>query len=588
MTNLIRPLLLAATIVWGSALAVTTLQPTSTIGFLVTTAVSMSPDGKTLAVGTRGATRIYETASWSEKVLTPKLSESANLIAWSKANRFATLHQGERVVIWDANTASPLAEIPTLPIYETGFVGNIAFSDNSQWLALYSQYIAAIQLFDWYVSPKPRLIKLPNGSNGRPPRSLLYLGFRGGQLLAISEDGDLFTIDRSGYTSIAKLPFGDEAVDVTFNSTFSQMVVSLNDAIRIWSFPDMRLLGNMPGKGNYYGVTTIADSQSILAANVHGNGVLWTLGSEKLTNFGDKSQSQYPKYRKYMPYTSADGNVVIFNPETHNLEVWNPQTNQLIRRLSSSGRIESIEVLSNGDIVQAAIFGQPNRQYRIDNGQEVGEVDRKDCSKLFAPVFSPNREYLAVTSGESQLRDNVKIGLADSRNCQIFAQIEAPRQNITSLNVSPDKRKAVLTFAEKATVWDLAGVRQLFAPTFTRRGENERARSGVFSPTSQELFIAYQTIIVEFDLYGQVRSQWDIPEVKPGYGSMITGLFISSDRRFITGALGSGDIFIWDYWTKEFLYWLKGHKEQVTGVVFLKDKLISGSSDGLIAVWQLR
>jgi len=254
-------------------------------------------------------------------------------------------------------------------------------------------------------------------------------------------------------------------------------------------------------------------------------------------------------------------------------------TVEFVRSLQASDEVEAVAFSADGSLVAGGSKNGVIRVWDSSTGELNREMpkssDTSSLSEVTSLAFSPDGKMLAAGRADN----NVVIWNPETG--ERINTLRAHSGRVNSVAFSSDG-KTVASGADDSTVklWDA-----------TTPGGQPRSLI-MDSPVKAVAFSSDGTIVAGGGgaQDGHLR-MWDVanasqkpPEITKS--AVITSLAFSKDGKLAAGAV-DGTVVLWNVQSRNQLNTLRGHKSQVTGVVFspLGESIISGGADTSVLLW---
>ncbi|WP_169809372.1 hypothetical protein [Actinomadura chibensis] len=577
------------------------------------TSLELSPDGRTLLVGTLGELSFWDVRT-RRRVGAPltrpmgraygTFSPDGRVVATSSTVDHA-------VRLWDVRTRRQLgAPLPS----EFGMSPDLVFQPGGGMLAVSTS--GKVRLWD---ASTRRPIGRPlygSGSGGGPPS----VGFSpDGRTMAIGADGMTRLIDPRTREQIGPpIRNGRAGVDsVVFSPRGHMLAIIAGSAVRVWNVKTRKQIGD-PFVADKSGVTSVAFSQDegALAVGGDGNAVrLWNIGTrrqigEPITGHTDSVTSLiFLDGGRTLITGSTDGTVRLWNPAAHR-QIGDPLTGHRHGILA--------QALSRDGLLATGGSDETVRLWDLRGKRQLGAPLKGHADPVVSLAFAPDGRVLASANGNDK-----SVRLWDVHGRRQLGALILPGEYVSAVGFSPDGRTLVTGGGDYIRFWDVRTRRQIGAPV-TGTGY-----SAAFSPDGRALatddentvrmwsaktheqiggaFAGHQNPVpsVAFSPDGRVLASggldstirlWNVRthrQIGPplaGHHAFVSSVAFSRDGRFLASASGDGTIRLWDTETQAQLgEALTGHSGVVGGVAFSPDgrTLISSGADGTVRLWDV-
>ncbi|MEK8020587.1 MAG: caspase family protein, partial [Candidatus Parabeggiatoa sp.] len=541
------------------------------------TSVSFSPDGKTLASGSRDNTvRLWDIQT--RQLLGEPLvghSSDVNSVAFSPDGKTLASGSNDNTVrFWNIQTRQLLGE----PLVgHSGDVNSVAFSPDGKTLALGSWETVRL----WDVETKQ---PLSEPLAGHP----------------------------------------DDVYHVVFSPNGKVLASMGNDnTVRLWDVKTKQLLGK-PLIDNFGSVVFSPDGQ-ILASGGKNNTVrLWDVQTRQPLGEPLVGHSSYILSMAFSP----DGQTLVSGGWDNTVRLWNIETGQMIGEplIGHSYVIQSVAFSSDGKTIASGSRDNTVRLWDIETRQPLSEPLIGHSSYVYSVVFSPDGQTLVSGSGSVLDGDNI-VRLWDIQTKQPLGEPLVGHSSIvTSVAFSPDGQiLASGSFDNTVRLWDIQTRLSLGKPLV---GHSSSVESVAFSIDGQILasgsadntvrlwdiqtrqplgdpLVSHSTESVVFSPNGQTLASgeeygtiklWNV-KTKQQIGELlangVTSMDFSPDGQTLvaSGGIEEYTIGLWDIETRQqFGERLVGHSEEVMSVAFSPDgrTIASGGRDDTVRLWDVQ
>ncbi|GLY93779.1 hypothetical protein Acsp02_10350 [Actinoplanes sp. NBRC 103695] len=518
--------------------------------------VSVSPDGKTLAIGWSDGAALWNVTNPADPVRLAQLPPGRyGVVVFSPDNR--TLATGNRTVeagepeddngyasLWDVTDRTSPAKLSELhgPGMESAY--DMAFGNGGQTLVV--QHFGAVvwDLTDRANPVKRSQINELHNSAGmafHPFLSLLAIGDLSGAV-TVYDMNDL-SQPRVWYTSRSS---SHENLTLAYSPDGSRLIAGFYDGTTIvWNTAagNMYELARVTGR---VGVTSLGmsrDNRTLLTVESAETAVLWNM-----------EDFATPERRATLPghdngvlsvTYSTDGKTLMSIGWDNQAIFWDVSGSEPVRRAT-------VPLLNGRRIVQGAISADGRTAVAVDNDGLLLLTDTSDPANpapfagthlgnsLSLIQLSPDGSRLALIVGTHlQMFD-----VSEHRGMRLLTDMPIPVQPPRAMAFSPDGQMLAFTYHKTVNLWDL---RNPASPqkVATLSGHADQTMSVAFGPTGKTVATgsADRTVIL-----------WDITDLKePERYSTLTGAYypiarvaFSANGRTLIAGETSRSSTIWD------------------------------------------
>jgi WD40 repeat protein len=424
--------------------------PEKSYGF---SAVTLSPDGRTLAV--------------------------ANLDV-DRTRRFAALDaEGCTLRLLDAQTGKEVLRAA----WKAKWLSHLAYSPDGRVLAVQDQH--AIRL--WTSDLDHELVRVPT-----PESDTNVFAFSpDGRALAVAcrnGGGAPFRIRvwdvKSGKERVQLPGHMHFVTDLTFSPDGRYLAsASMDASVRLWDLASGREVGPAAGHhGWVWGVAVSPDGKQVATTCSDQDVRLWDAATgRELRRLGGHEREVWAVA------FSPDGAVLATGGFDQTVSLWNAGTGKQLHRLRLKG-IEVRAVAFSPDSRLLAAGGRGNdpdiHLWDVKTGREVGQLSLGKGGPVYALAFSPDGKHLAAG-------DNFDIRLWNvARKKQVPWFHPRAGNTVNSLAFSADGR-VLLSASDKVQLWEaLTGRERLRLPA-PRWGAEQRLGAAALSADGRRIASAY-------------------------------------------------------------------------------------------------
>jgi WD40 repeat protein len=401
------------------------------------------------------------------------------------------------------------------------------------------------------------------------------------------------------------LPKHRDQVKGLYFSPDSQIIASSSwdKTIKIWNIKDGKLLRNIGGDTEFYKVIFV-DNKTIASASADGDIKVLNLNGKVLKPTFDGHRDSVLDLN-----VSRDGKTIVSTSRDGTVKLWNREDGKLLKNvqypgsfvnqasfspdskmIALAGEDKAVKLWSREGIVlptkdlhgsslsfssdgQKIISGDKNGNVMLWQGNGSFLKGWKAHDKTILKVaFSPNNQVIASAS----LDGTVKVWNLNKTLIKILA---GHTSSVLDLSFSPDGQSIASASADKTVrLWRLDGsLLQKF------EGHNGVVTSVSFSPDGQSIASASADKTVR--LWRLDRS---LLQKFEGHTDSVLGVSFSPNGKMIASASADKNLMLWSV-DGQLLKIIPGHTEGVYRIKFSRSGkfLASVSSDKTIKLWRL-
>ncbi|WP_423509375.1 trypsin-like peptidase domain-containing protein [Streptomyces xinghaiensis] len=527
--------------------------------------VAVSPDGNTLATGSRDRTvRLWDVRTHRLRATLTGHSRSVGSVAFSPDGKtLATGGEDRTVRLWDVRTHRRLATL-------TGSASPVVFSPDGKTLATGGDQ-GRVRL--WDVRTRRPLATLAAHGRSSVPRAVFSPDGRtlvtGGSL-----DRTVRLWDVRTHRQMATLKGHTGGVQsMAFSPDGRTLATGASDStVEVWDVRTRRSQATLTGHtGTVWSVAFSPDGKTLATGGEDRTVRLWDVRARRALVFfpGHADQVNSVAF-------SPDGKILATGGDEAAVRLWSMKAGRPLAifagRGDDAGR--SVAFSPDGKTMAAASDERTVRVWDVRTRRRLATFTGESGSGR-SMAFNPDGRILAIGSDERTVR------LWDVRNRRPLGVLKGHTGGVWSVAFSPDGKLLATGSHIDGTVrlWDVRARRHLAVLTSS-------PGSVVFSPDGETMAVGGDAKEVEL---------WDVRTRRrlttfTGHTGTVASMVFSPDGK--TLATGSWDttVRLWDVRTHRHLTTLTGHTDSVQSVAFGPDgnTLASGGRDTTARLWDVR
>ena len=526
--------------------------------------VAWSPDGKTLASGSRDNTiRLWDASSGqSLRTLQGHTSYVAS-VAWSPNGK--TLASGSwdsTIRLWEVSSGKLLGTLPG----HHGAVVSVAWSPDGRILASAS-WDRTVRL--WEVSGGRMLHTLPGHQNA---------------LTSVAWSPDGKTLASGSWDKTIRLweaasgqPLGilsghqDSVADVAWSPDSKTLAsASYDRTIRLWEVSSRKLLGTLQGHTSYVASVAWSPDGKILASASQDRTIrLWDASSGNVlrTLPGERPVNSVA--------WSPDGKIFASAGDEKTIRLWWPFAGQPLRTLQ--GHLESVFSVAwspDGKTLASAGDDRTVRLWEVSSGKALRALQGHEAA-VRSVAWSPDGKILASASDDQTIR------LWDASSGQLIRALQGHGGPVTCVAWSPDGKTLASSSRDRLVrLWESSNGELLR----TLQSQEANLLSVAWSPDGKTLATAGA---------GRTIRLWESSSGKAlrtlqGHEGLVANVAWSPDGKTVASASWDSTIRLWDVSSGKLLRTLQGHEDEVVSVAWSPNgkTLASAGDDHTIRLWE--
>ncbi len=583
-------------------------------------AVSLTPDGRTLAVASSIGVWLYE-AETSRALALLSTTRPAHSVSFSpdgtlaagladgsvelwgveSGARIATLRHSDRgrvtvvfspdgtrlasgsddgtLKLWDVSARTGVATLEG----HTGAVNSVAFSPDGVTLASGSDD-GTLKL--WDMATQAEVATLRGHTKG--VSSMAYSP-KGDRLASAGRygDGTVILWDVTAQSQVATLdpPGVRYAQSVVFSPDgavlFTGLGVGGSGAILVWDVETGSQIGLIGGhehvRGGVNSMAVSPDGATLASASSQGI-LLRDLETES-------SVTLYGHVQINAIALSNDGNILATALANSQVDLWNTSTRSRIATLSWNASLGtphsfwSVAISPDGGTLAAGSLYRLHL-WDLETRREIATLKKHPG---WIPSVAFSRDGALLATGGGHIPDGGQdrtIRLWDVISRTEVGMLEGHTNDVMSLSFSPNGSTLASGSRDNtARLWDVASRTEIA----TLAGHGSAVRAVSFSPGGSTLASGAEDHTIKLWEVG-TRS---LIGTMDNRGSVYSVAFSPDGETFVSGSRGS--VRLWDVETRNQITTLDGHSSEVHSVAFSPDgrTLISGSDDGTMLLWDV-
>jgi WD40 repeat protein len=526
--------------------------------------VAWSPDGKTLASGSRDhAIKLWDGPSGQLLRTLRGHSDYVLSVAWSADGRtLASGSEDHTVKLWDGASGQLLRTLGG----HSESVTSVAWSPNGKTLASGSA---------------DHTVKLWDGASGQLLRTLsghsatvesVAWSADGKTLATGSKDNTIGLWDASGGQLLRTLGgHSDSVYSVAWSSDGKTLASgSADNTIKLWDASRGELLRTLFGHSEYvYSVAWRRDGKTLASGSADDTIKLWDTSKGLLLRTVNSRSGTVSSVA-----WSADGRTLASGGEDHTVKLWDAASGQPLRTLSGhSDSVTSVAWSADGKTIGSGSAENPVKLWDGAGGQLLRTL-KGHSDSISSVAWNADGGMLASGSADQTIK------LWDGRSGRLVQALIGHTNAVYSVAWSADDGTLASGSGDRTVnLWN-GSTGQLLQ---TLRGHAGAVLSVAWSTDGRTLASGSSDHSIKL---------WDgqtgqLLQTLNGHSGYVSSVAWSADRETLASSSGDGTIKLWDVASGELLRTLNGHSDAVTSVAWSADgkTLASGSLDNTIKLW---
>ena len=526
--------------------------------------VGFSPDGRTIASGSRDSTiRLWDAASGEEIATMTGHAGAVNSITFSPDGKTIASGGRDRTVrIWDAESGRKMATLAG----HAGGVDSVTFSPDGKTIAG-SSWGGTIRLWD---AKSRREIATLKGHAG----AVYSVAFNpnGRMIASASRDRTVRLWDAKSRREIATLKGHAGAVySVAFNPNGRMIASASRDrTVRLWDAGHGKEIATLKGHAGVVRSVAFSPDGRMIATGSDDKIIrLWnTENCEPVAALeGHSSTVQSVGF-------SPDGKTIATGGWDWNIRLWDVVNGKGTATLESNeAPVKSVVFSPDGKMIAGGSWDGTVRLWDAIGGKGIATLEGH--TRLVESVaFSPDGRMIASGGWGNTIQ------IWDAVSSKGIAAMEGHTDAVQCVSFSPDGKMIASSSSDKTVrLWDAMSGKGIAAMA----GHTNAVRCVSFSPEGKTIASGGWDNAVRL---------WDAGSGKgiailEGHANAVCSVSFSPDGKVIASGGWDNTVRLWDLKITREIASLEGHYDTVNSVCFSPDgkRLASGSDDTTIRLW---